>query len=69
MTNKKIRLPKELVTGSDQPTGADAPMDGGTDVEGHGWVVPAPPSGISPRSPSHGGEAVPTDDERVGPEH
>jgi hypothetical protein len=65
--NKKIRLPKELVTGSDQPTGTD--IESGTDVEGHGWVNPAPPEGITYRSPSSGGEAVPTDDEGVGPEH
>ncbi len=68
MTNKKIRLPKDQVTG-DQKSDADALIDGGTDVEGHGWVVPAPPAGITHRSSGHGGEAVPTDDEGVGPEH
>ena len=69
MTNKKISLPKDQVTGSDQPTGADAPIDGGTDVEGHGWVVPAPPSGISLGHRATAARPSRSDDEGIGPEH
>lgn len=66
MTNKRIRLPKEgLVPPEDhRKHGTD-----GDDVEGHGFVNPAPPAGFSKRSPSSGGEAVPADDDAdiVGP--
>jgi len=33
------------------------------DVEGHGLPLTAPPSGIVPHGPGHGGEAIPNDDE------
>ena len=59
MTNKRIQLPKEGL----QP---HAPGPGEhfideTDVEGHGWTNPAPPIDFSPRTPTHGGELLPTD--------
>jgi hypothetical protein len=56
MTNKRIRLPKE---GLIEPE--DHPIDG-DDVEGHGFVNPAPPADFSKRSPSSGGEVIPTDE-------
>jgi hypothetical protein len=68
MTNKRIRLPKEgLVEPEDR---REHGMDG-DDVEGHGFVNPAPPAGFSRRSPSSGGEAVPTDEDAgiEGPTH
>jgi hypothetical protein len=60
MTSKRIRLPKEgLVEPEDHRRhGID-----GDDVEGHGFVNPAPPAGFSKRSPSSGGEAIPTDED------
>lgn len=65
MTNKRIRLPKE---GLVEPE--NRPIDGDDDVEGHGFVNPAPPADFSKRSPSSGGEFAPTDeDEEVGPTH
>jgi hypothetical protein len=55
MTNKRIRLPKEgLIEPEDHPVGDD--------VEGHGFVNPAPPTDFSKRSPSSGGEVVSTDE-------
>jgi hypothetical protein len=62
MTNKRIRLPKEgnaPEQDQKQPGFIDA------DVEGHGFVNPAPPS-ISHRSPSQGGDIVPADDDDEG---
>lgn len=59
MTNKRIQLPKEGL----QPhaPGPGEQFIDETDVEGHSWANPAPPIDFSPRTPSHGGEAVPTD--------
>ena len=52
MTNKRIRLPKEGVVASDDPKSLGPDTD--TDVEGHGFVNPAPPADFSPRTPSSG---------------
>jgi hypothetical protein len=60
MSNKRIRLPKEGVVASDDSKSLGPDTD--TDVEGHGFFNPAPPAGFSPRSPSSGGEAIPTDE-------
>lgn len=62
MSNKRIRLPKEGLAG---PEDVRAPgfLDGTTDVEGHSWVNPAPPVDFIRRTPSHGGELLPTDGE------
>jgi hypothetical protein len=60
MTNKRIKLPKEGIQGPDQDQKTPGFID--ADVEGHGFVNPAPPS-MAPRSPSQGGDAVPADDD------
>ncbi len=57
MTNKRIRLPREGLVGTEDPSR----FIDGTDVEGHGWVNPAPPVDFSKRLPSQGGELLPTD--------
>jgi hypothetical protein len=60
--NKNIKLPKEgLVTPEDGPDG----LISETDVEGHGLPLTPPPSFGANRSPGHGGEAVPTEDDDV----
>jgi hypothetical protein len=69
MTTKKIQLPKGQVISPGQRGGENELIDVSGDVEGHGFVNPAPPASVTYRSPSHGGEAVPTDDEGAGPEH
>ncbi len=69
MSNKRIRLPKEgfLPEGRSQPPYG---IDEGEDVEGHGFVNPAPPADFSTRSPSSGGEFIPTEeDDDPGPSH
>lgn len=67
MTNKRIRLPKE---GLVEPETLRRDAIEGDDVEGHGFVNPAPPAGFSRRSPSSGGEAIPTDDDvEASPTH
>ena len=59
MSNKRIRLPKEGVVGPDQRVAqAQAPIGGDADVEGHGFVNPAPPADFSKRGPSSGGESL-----------
>jgi hypothetical protein len=65
MTNKRMRLPREGVVEPDQQS-ADGEPDGGADVEGHGFPMPAPPADFAPRSPSQGGDLVPTDDDADG---
>jgi hypothetical protein len=65
MSNKRMRLPREGVVEPDQPSRNTEP-DGGEDVEGHGFPMPAPPAEYAPRSPSQGGELVPTDDDVKG---
>ena len=60
--NKNIRLPKEgLVT----PEEGRSELISETDVEGHGLPLTPPPSFGANRSPSHGGEIAPTDDDDV----
>ena len=60
MSNKRIRLPKEGAVGPDQRVAQDpAAIDGDEDVEGHGFVNPAPPADFSKRGPSSGGESLP----------
>jgi hypothetical protein len=62
MTNKRIRLPREGVTEPDsQPKGPE--YIGDDDVTGHGFPTTAPPTDFSKRSPSSGGDAVPTDED------
>jgi hypothetical protein len=59
MSNKRIRLPKEGLVGPDRRIAQNpAGIDGDEDVEGHGFVNPAPPADVSKRSPSSGGEFV-----------
>ena len=65
MTSKRIQLPKEGL----QPhaPGPGEQFIDETDVEGHGWTNPAPPTDFSPRTPTHGGELLPTDiDDETG---
>ena len=57
MTNKRIRLPKDGLVEPDDLRLIDA------DVEAHGWANPARPADFSHRSPSQGGEAIPSDDD------
>lgn len=60
MTNKRIRLPKEgLVT--PEELGPGEKFIDETDVEGHGWVNPAPPIDFSKGTPTRGGELDPGD--------
>ena len=63
MTNKRIQLSKEGIIGPGEHLTDDARIDGGEDVEGHGFANPAPPADFSKRSPGHGGEAIPTGEE------
>lgn len=60
MTNKRIQLPKEGLL--PQAPGPGEQFLDETDVEGHGWANPAPPIDFSPRTPTRGGELLPTDD-------
>lgn len=60
MTNKRIQLPKEGLL--PHAPGPGEHFIDETDVEGHGWTNPAPPIDFSPRTPTHGGELLPTDD-------
>jgi hypothetical protein len=56
---KKIQLPKEQVSGTDDTTFIDE-----GDVEGHRMHGAKPaPAPFMPHLPSTGGDAVPTDDE------
>lgn len=61
MSNKRIRLPREGLAGPEDQSRNPGFIDGTTDVEGHGWVNPAPPADFTRRTPSHGGELLPTD--------
>jgi hypothetical protein len=70
MTNKRIRLPKEGLVDPEGRPKRRYGIDGDDDVEGHGFVNPAPPADFSKRSPSSGGEFAPTgEDDEVGPTH
>lgn len=60
MSNKRIRLPREGVVASDDSKSLGPDTE--TDVEGHGFMNPAPPADFSRRIPSSGGEAIPTDE-------
>jgi hypothetical protein len=60
MSNKRIRLPREGVVPSDDSKSLGPDTE--TDVEGHGFMNPAPPADFSRRTPSSGGEAIPTDE-------
>jgi hypothetical protein len=60
MTDKKMRLPKEGLVQPEER--ANSNIGSTDDVEGHGLPVTPPPF-MPQRSPGHGGEAVPTDDE------
>ena len=63
MSNKRIRLPRASVVGPGEAKFIDE-----TDVEGHVWTNPAPPVDFSPRTPTHGGELLPTDvEDELGP--
>ncbi len=60
MNTRRIRLPKENATEADTKS---TDYIGDDDVTGHGFPMPAPPADFAPRSPSHGGEIVPSDDD------
>jgi hypothetical protein len=62
MTDKKMRLPKEGLVQPEERTGSGESITGTDDVEGHGLPVTPPPF-MPQRSPGHGGEAVPTDED------
>ena len=50
--------------GPDQRVTQDpAAIDGDEDVEGHGFVNPAPPVDFAKRGPSSGGESLPNDED------
>ena len=66
MSNKRIRLPKDGLIEPEQRTGPGERFIDETDVEGHSWVSPAPPAEFTKRSPSHGGELTPTEDDLEG---
>jgi hypothetical protein len=68
MTNKRIRLPKEGLTGPEGRVGpGEGFIDGTTDVQGHAWTNPMPPVDFNPRTPTHGGELLPGEaDEEPG---
>lgn len=59
--NKKIKLPKDGLV--EPESGARQGDFIGDDVEGHGLPTTAPPSGLAPRTPGHGGEAIPDEDD------
>ena len=65
MTNKRIRLPREGIVGPED-AGKIGPGESRfideTDVEGHGWVNPAPPVDFSKGTTSHRGEVTPSED-------
>jgi hypothetical protein len=64
MTNKRMRLPREGVIEPEQPSKPSTPgAPDSEDVEGHGFANPAPPSDFVPRSPSQGGDIVPTEED------
>ncbi len=61
MTNKRIRLPKDGAVESDAGRWRRGPpghRHDDEDVEGHGFVNPAPPADFSKPGPSSGGEFV-----------
>ena len=62
MTDKKMRLPKEGLVQPEERAKSGPSFVGTDDVEGHGLPVTPPPF-MPQRSPGHGGEAVPTDED------
>ena len=65
MAVKKMRLPKEgVVESDDRPKGLGPDTE--DDVEGHGFVNPAPPAGFAKRSPSSGGDVAGSDENAEG---
>jgi hypothetical protein len=67
MTNKRIQLPKEGLR--PHAPGPGEQFIDETDVEGHGWTNPAPPTDFSKGVPSRGGELLPTDaNDEPGPD-
>ncbi len=60
MTNKRNRLPKEGLVRPEELGPGEKFIDE-TDVEGHGWVNPAPPIDFSKGTPSRGGELEPSE--------
>jgi hypothetical protein len=64
MSNKRIRLPKDGQLEPDRQINQDpAGLEHADDVEGHGFVNPAPPAEYSKRGPSSGGEFVGNQDD------
>jgi hypothetical protein len=61
MTNKRIKLPKEGLREPEAPSISLRVTD--DDVEGHSFATPAPPALTPSRSPSHGGEFIPGDED------
>ncbi len=73
MTNKRNHGPREGLVGPEETRHVgpgEASFLDETDVEGHGWTNPAPPIDLSPRTPTHGGELLPSDvrDGTTGPD-
>ena len=68
MNTKRIRLPKEGLVEPEHRVGpGESFIDGTSDVQGHAWTNPAPPIDFSPRTPTHGGELLPSEpDEEPG---
>jgi hypothetical protein len=62
MSNKRIRRPNEGLVEPEHIGPGEQFIDETRDVEGHSWASPAPPVDFSPRMPTHGGEAVPTEE-------
>ena len=62
MSNKRIRHPNEGLVGPEQVGPGEKFIDETRDVEGHSWTNPTPTGDFSPHLPTHGGEAVPTDE-------
>jgi hypothetical protein len=62
MSNKRIRRPNEGLVEPEQIGPGEKFIDETRDVQGHSWTNPAPPIEFSPRLPTNGGEAVPTDE-------
>ena len=68
MSNKRIRLPKEGLEGPSLRMAQDpAGIDGDEDVEGHGFVNPAPPADFSKRGPSWAARSVQHEDGKADP--
>ena len=62
MSNKRIRLPNDGLVEPEQIGPGEKFIDETKDVQGHSWTNQAPPIDFSPRLPTNGGEAVPTDE-------